>query len=238
MRMPRAILLMFFLAFALSPLSAQRHGGGGGHVGMRGPAVASRGGYNSAPHHATRGYGGPYRTMVPARRFYPYRSHYGYRAYYGGYYGYPSVPYAYSFYGGLGFSSYYPTYSTPEPSNDYQTEQLSQQLYNLTSEVRELRDQNDDLRDYIERRRQAQLQPEPQAPSQPSQSSASPEAPPTVLIFKDGHRVETSNYAVAGPTLWILTAQRAQKYPVAELNLEETRKVNAERGLEFTLPTH
>ena len=62
-----------------------------------------------------------------------------------------------------------------------------------------------------------------------------PAAPPTVLIFRDGHRLEVSNYTVAGRTLGIFSEQRARRIPLAELNLEATRKANEERGLEFAV---
>lgn len=44
------------------------------------------------------------------------------------------------------------------------------------------------------------------------------------------------NYGVVGPTLWVFTEQRATKYALASLDVDATRKVNDERGVDFHLP--
>lgn len=59
------------------------------------------------------------------------------------------------------------------------------------------------------------------------------ERPATVLIYRDGQRAEVRNYAVVGQTLWIFSEDRSQKVPLAQLDLEATRKANDERGIEF-----
>ncbi|MGH9522820.1 MAG: hypothetical protein ACRD3E_09840 [Terriglobales bacterium] len=63
-----------------------------------------------------------------------------------------------------------------------------------------------------------------------------PEQPLTVLVYRDGHRAEVHNYAIVGETLWIFSEQRAQKVPLADLNLDATRQANDERGIEFAAP--
>ena len=76
---------------------------------------------------------------------------------------------------------------------------------------------------------------EPQAaPSAP----ATPEAPrdPTMLVFKDGHQLEVTNYAIVGQTLFDLTTGHPRKIAVAELDLAATQKKNDERGVSFQLP--
>jgi hypothetical protein len=60
--------------------------------------------------------------------------------------------------------------------------------------------------------------------------------PDTVLIFKDGHQVEVSNYAIVGMTLFDLSAGHHQKIPLSELNLTATAKENDDRGIDFQLP--
>jgi len=56
---------------------------------------------------------------------------------------------------------------------------------------------------------------------------------PTVLVFRDGRRVEVVNYAVVGHTLWIFSEQRARRIALVDLDLEGTRRANEERGVEF-----
>jgi hypothetical protein len=59
---------------------------------------------------------------------------------------------------------------------------------------------------------------------------------PTILVFRDGHRSETRNYAIVGKTLWMFTELRARKIPMSDLDVEATRKVNGDRGVEVPLP--
>jgi hypothetical protein len=59
---------------------------------------------------------------------------------------------------------------------------------------------------------------------------------PIVLIYRDGHEQEISNYAIVGQTLYDLGTFVAHKIPLADLNLKATVKVNDDRGVEFALP--
>jgi hypothetical protein len=59
---------------------------------------------------------------------------------------------------------------------------------------------------------------------------------PIVLIYRDGHQQEVTNYAIVGQTLYDLGTFVAHKIPLADLNLKETIKANDDRGLEFALP--
>jgi hypothetical protein len=70
------------------------------------------------------------------------------------------------------------------------------------------------------------------------QDPSTPEAPqePTVLIFKDGHKLEVGNYAIVGATLFDLTPGHARRIALADLDLEATRKQNDEHGVIFQLP--
>ncbi len=65
-----------------------------------------------------------------------------------------------------------------------------------------------------------------------------PETPqePTLLILKDGHKIEVGNYAIVGATLFDLTPGHARKVPIADLDLDATRKENDDRGVIFRLP--
>jgi hypothetical protein len=57
-----------------------------------------------------------------------------------------------------------------------------------------------------------------------------------LLIFKDGHQQEISNYAIVGSTLYDLSEGRSKKVQLADLDLQATVKENDERGVEFQLP--
>jgi hypothetical protein len=60
--------------------------------------------------------------------------------------------------------------------------------------------------------------------------------PDTLLVFKDGHQLEISNYAIVGTTLFDLTEGHHHKIPLSDLNLTATAKENDERGIDFRLP--
>jgi hypothetical protein len=71
-------------------------------------------------------------------------------------------------------------------------------------------------------------------------ASASLNDPPpqqTVLVFKDGHQVEVSNYAIVGATLFDLTPGHARKVALADLDLGATQQQNEDHGVVFELPT-
>jgi hypothetical protein len=84
------------------------------------------------------------------------------------------------------------------------------------------------------------------ADRRPSQPAAAAEAmagdepvsnqPDTLLVFKDGHQLEISNYAIVGTTLFDLTEGHHHKIPLADLNLSATAKENDDRGIDFRLP--
>ncbi len=60
--------------------------------------------------------------------------------------------------------------------------------------------------------------------------------PPTILVFRDGHQSEIENYAIVGGNLFDLSGGRRHKIALSELNLNETAKVNDDRGVDFQLP--
>ncbi len=65
-----------------------------------------------------------------------------------------------------------------------------------------------------------------------------PEAPqPTsILVFLDGHKIEVTNYAILGDTLYDLTPGHPRKIALAMLDLNATEKLNSDRGLDFNVP--
>ncbi len=68
--------------------------------------------------------------------------------------------------------------------------------------------------------------------------SAAPDPPqePTLLVFKDGHKLEVGNYAIIGAILFDLTPGHARRVALADLDLDATRKQNDDHGVVFQLP--
>lgn len=65
---------------------------------------------------------------------------------------------------------------------------------------------------------------------------AEPMLPPTVLVFRDQHKEEVSNYAIVGQTLWSFSAQKTKKIPLSELDVPATQRANDDRGSTFNVP--
>lgn len=63
-----------------------------------------------------------------------------------------------------------------------------------------------------------------------------PTQEPTLLVFKDGRKLEVGNYAIVGATLFDLTPGHPRKIALADLDLEATTKQNEDRGIIFRLP--
>lgn len=72
---------------------------------------------------------------------------------------------------------------------------------------------------------------EPSAKEQPAENT-----PSTVFIFKDGHKLETQNYAIVGQTLFDFSNNAMKKIKLDDLDLDATRKVNDELGISVKLP--
>jgi hypothetical protein len=70
----------------------------------------------------------------------------------------------------------------------------------------------------------------PAAPPEPAQ-------PHTVLVFKDGHKQQVSNYAIVGASLFDLSSGHRQKIAISDLDVAATQKANEDQGIEFKLPT-
>jgi hypothetical protein len=93
---------------------------------------------------------------------------------------------------------------------------------------------DDDDRRVLEEDYRAGLNPPREQISQPSEPVMA--QPSTVLVFKDGHQQEISNYAIVGATLYDLSDGRSKKVQLADLDLTATVKENDQRGVEFQLP--
>ncbi len=88
------------------------------------------------------------------------------------------------------------------------------------------------------------LAPAPPPPAEEPEEAVTPSAPApepapqptTVLVFRDGHKLEVQNYVIAGPTLYNVTDGRPRKSPISDLDVPSTVKLNEDRGVEFQLP--
>ena len=138
--------------------------------------------------------------------------------------GYVAAPYAFS------ASSPYPAeYAyTPPPQpvvvDDSDTRDLSLQVQRLSDELEMMRDE--------ERRRDHERNPA----AQQSKPATQENLPNTVMVLRDGRQLSVRNYAIIGPTVWILNERTARKIPLTDLDVPATEQVNARNGIEFRVP--
>jgi len=132
----------------------------------------------------------------------------------------------------LGFEPIYPFWfpsggtesgAPPAPAADSGPDPLTEQVGNLATEVQLMREEQA-LRDA----RNASASAPPVAPEE--------KPPSTLLVYRDGHQVEVQNYAVQGSTLWVFSEQSTRRVPLTDLDLTATRRINGERGVDFSNP--
>lgn len=77
----------------------------------------------------------------------------------------------------------------------------------------------------------------PAAPPAPSAAAPAEVKPgePTLLVFRNGHKQEVTNYAIMGETLYVFDQGR-KKIALADLDIPATVKANDDRGMEFRVP--
>jgi hypothetical protein len=78
--------------------------------------------------------------------------------------------------------------------------------------------------------------PHSDGPNDQTASAADP-APSTMLVFKDGHKLEIGNYAIVGSTLFDLTPGHSRRVPLSDLDLDATKKENDDHGILFEVPS-
>ena len=141
--------------------------------------------------------------------------------------------YGYPWYGGYGYGAYYPYWWWDSYSSyDYDEErdrEIADRENTLNLEQQNLRERENWLGD---REEQDVYAPRSRKPA----GARSKPDTPTVLVYRDQHRQEISNYAIAGGTLWVLSEDSARKISLADLDLDATVKANEERGVEFQVP--
>lgn len=89
-------------------------------------------------------------------------------------------------------------------------------------------------------RRQQQNEPARKSSSNEERAEAPPapvedKSPATVFIFKDGHQMETKNYAIMGGTLFDFSGKTLRKIQIDELDSAATMKANDDRGVVMKL---
>jgi hypothetical protein len=72
--------------------------------------------------------------------------------------------------------------------------------------------------------------------TQPDPKPEADDMPATVFIFKDGHQIETRNYAIVGQTLYDFSSSTLKKVQLTNLDSAATTKANDERGTTVKLP--
>jgi hypothetical protein len=149
--------------------------------------------------------------------------------------------YGYPFYFGYGYGGYYDPFWWSDSSSSYNYDEDNSRELVLASQMNALNVEEQNLRQREEWDRESREREERDEDAYARRSPSRDEghvapAPATVLVFRDQHRQEVSNYAIAGGTLWVLNEQAAKKIPLSELDLAATAKANDERGVEFQVP--
>jgi hypothetical protein len=133
--------------------------------------------------------------------------------------------YPYSYYPGLYSSDYFQEPQAQQPivvsgGNDQGNTQLAVEVQRLSDEIEYMRQ---------EQSRQSQAR-------QPGVSLSARSAAPTTFVFRDGRKMTTENYAIAGQTLWVFNDRAARRFPLSDLDRGATEQANAENGLDLHLP--
>lgn len=215
-------------AFVVTSAWGQRGGHGGGGFGGHGGGV--HGGFGGGMHGGfggVHGFSGGRSFSAPA-----FGRSFGSRPFFGSRFGFRGRRWGW----GRGWWPYYgwgwgwPDWGYDNYPADYYPSQGYADNYDARDAeiARDQQSEIDRLNDEVARLRD---QRESQSASKPAAISEK-----TELIFNDKHTEEIQNYAIVGPTLWVLSAEKSRKIPLAELNLPATQKANDDRGVDFQLP--
>jgi len=132
------------------------------------------------------------------------------------------------------YSNNYDNYLQQQAAYNQQLS-LQGQLQYMQQQLAELRHDQEVQRNYADN--QAATQAAPTSSAAPATSKPRDDDPPTTLVFRDGKRMETQNYAIVGNTLWLMADNgHMQKVPLSELDREATLKSNEDRGVDFRVP--
>lgn len=111
-----------------------------------------------------------------------------------------------------------------------QKDYLSSQVQALTDEVRSLRQEQTSREQMPPPAAQAQFPAQASARVQPP---AQQEFPATIFIYRDGRELEARDYAILGDALWVFHGQTSRKFRLSDFNLDASRQVNEEHGVQF-----
>jgi hypothetical protein len=87
-----------------------------------------------------------------------------------------------------------------------------------------------------ERSRASKAAPADEAPAPAAAPVKEDNGPATVFIFKDGHQIETRNFAIMGETLYDFSGTVLKKVQLTDLDKNATVKANDDRGITVKLP--
>lgn len=93
---------------------------------------------------------------------------------------------------------------------------------------------------YLDSRENARAKPpvagsKPPSTLNPDPKPAADDSPATVFIFKDGHQIETRNFAIMGQTLYDFSSSSLKKVQLTDLDTAATVKANDDRGITVKL---
>jgi len=125
---------------------------------------------------------------------------------------------------------FYSYYASDVVSDEQPPADVVEQDNSLVSQLSRLSDEVEMLRE--DQAAGEEFRPLAAAPRAPAEEK--PVA--TVFVYRDGHQLETQNYAILGKTLWVFAGETTRKIPLADIDLDVTRKLNDERGIDFSSP--
>lgn len=169
-------------------------------------------------------------------RFFPRHRRFGFDTFgfgFGAFGGFPSIgAWGYPFYGGYYGDNGY-------DQGDYLQSQMAQNE-RLMNDLEYDRRRNLELQEQLAEQHAADAADAARARNAPAQSAQQREPerrlPPTVLIFRDHHQQEVTDYAIYGNTLLALDPNQRSRIPLSELDLPATVQANEARGLDFRVP--
>ncbi len=102
---------------------------------------------------------------------------------------------------------------------------------------------------YLDSRESARAKPQATQPAESKSADSKPladklvakpkaevdDTPATVFIFKDGHQLETRNFAIMGKTLYDFSSSTLKKVQLSDLDAAATVKANDDRGITVKL---
>jgi len=232
----RTLLISALLGLLPLTAFAQRHGGAYHFGSPFTPATVGPAGIPTSAVPGTALYGLPGTTVPPGTALYglpaltaPRAPVYtrpgpGHGRGHGHGRGYGAVP----LYGAIGLPYYgwddMEATNPPPPPVDSTTQILANEVDKLTQQVQQLTE---------ERQAKAAQPPAFQPESSIPPVETAPPEPSTILVLRDGKKVETDNYAIMGATFWNFSAHPVQRIPIAQIDISASRQANEVRGIEF-----